>query len=284
MPALTSINEPSALSIPPRLAAVIHLHPRIGPRFNSLYTQVMFARGILSLRERAMIAAVCAIAQHCSYLEEAFTEWLCREGADPQLVTSFLTPTGAIKEVGWYSTTRISARDQVLCQIADKLTRTPTQITPEDWQPLLDSGADPLELIEIAHVVGLSNYITRLAEGFRISADHPAITIDVAKYAHRNIGVSTSDRSTHARADYKRARDVSSLGWFLKVRAEGAPKDSPYNFGYRSEMGMLLGAHPRIGPAFWALFSEIMFSPGVLTRAEREMVAAVAAAAQDCHY
>ncbi len=64
----------------------------------------------------------------------------------------------------------------------------------------------------------------------------------------------------------------------------GAPKDSPYNFGYRSEMGPLLSAHPRIGPAFWALFSEIMFTPGALTRAEREMVAAVAAAAQDCHY
>jgi alkylhydroperoxidase/carboxymuconolactone decarboxylase family protein YurZ len=49
-------------------------------------------------------------------------------------------------------------------------------------------------------------------------------------------------------------------------------------------MNLLLSAHPRIGPAFWQLFSEIMFAPGALTRAEREMAAAVAAAAQDCHY
>ncbi len=50
-------------------------------------------------------------------------------------------------------------------------------------------------------------------------------------------------------------------------------------------MGRLIMAHGRIGPKFGALFSEIMFSEeGSLDRREREMVAAVAAAGQDCHY
>jgi len=58
-----------------------------------------------------------------------------------------------------------------------------------------------------------------------------------------------------------------------------------YNFGFVANMGRLLRAHPRIGPRFIALFGEVMFSPaGALDRREREMVAAVAAAAQDCHY
>jgi hypothetical protein len=58
-----------------------------------------------------------------------------------------------------------------------------------------------------------------------------------------------------------------------------------YNFGFVATMGRLIRAHPRIGRAFSALFAEIMFSPeGVLFRREREMVAAVAAAAQDCTY
>jgi len=35
---------------------------------------------------------------------------------------------------------------------------------------------------------------------------------------------------------------------------------------------------------FAALFGQIMFAPGRLDRREREMVAAVATAAQDCHY
>lgn len=64
----------------------------------------------------------------------------------------------------------------------------------------------------------------------------------------------------------------------------GAPKPSSYNFGYVGGMGRLLSAHPRIGPAMQAAFYEIMFAPGALERAEREMIAAVASAAQDCEY
>jgi hypothetical protein len=49
-------------------------------------------------------------------------------------------------------------------------------------------------------------------------------------------------------------------------------------------MGRLIRAHPQLGPLFGALTGHILFGPGVLTRPEREMVAAVTAAAQDCHY
>ena len=63
------------------------------------------------------------------------------------------------------------------------------------------------------------------------------------------------------------------------------PGAGGYNFGFVANMGRLLRAHPRIGPRFQALFGEIMFAPeGALNRREREMIAAVAAAAQDCHY
>ncbi|MGH7949805.1 MAG: carboxymuconolactone decarboxylase family protein [Candidatus Binataceae bacterium] len=62
------------------------------------------------------------------------------------------------------------------------------------------------------------------------------------------------------------------------------PDGHPYNLGYLPAMGRLIGAHPRIAPYFGALFGQIMFVPGALSRAEREMIAAVASAAQDCHY
>ena len=58
----------------------------------------------------------------------------------------------------------------------------------------------------------------------------------------------------------------------------------PYDFGFLPNMGRLIGAHPGIGPAFSALFGAIMFAPGALDRRERELVAAVAASAQDCFY
>ncbi len=60
--------------------------------------------------------------------------------------------------------------------------------------------------------------------------------------------------------------------------------DHPYNFGQVANMSRLLMTHPDIGHKFGALFSQIMFEPGQLDRAEREMVAAVAAGAQDCFY
>lgn len=63
-----------------------------------------------------------------------------------------------------------------------------------------------------------------------------------------------------------------------------AMDDHPYTRGFVPAMGRLLASHPRIGPAFMALYNEIMFAPGELERDEREMVASVAAAAQDCFY
>lgn len=57
-----------------------------------------------------------------------------------------------------------------------------------------------------------------------------------------------------------------------------------YELGAVPAMARLIRAHPRIGPRFAALLREIMVNPGVLTHAERQMVAAVAAGAQDCTY
>jgi alkylhydroperoxidase/carboxymuconolactone decarboxylase family protein YurZ len=62
------------------------------------------------------------------------------------------------------------------------------------------------------------------------------------------------------------------------------PPGHPYDFGFLPAMARLIFAHDAIAPFFGALFSQIMFAPGALDRREREMIAAVAAAAQDCHY
>ena len=71
-----------------------------------------------------------------------------------------------------------------------------------------------------------------------------------------------------------------------ELRAQMPPgRVYPYDFGFLPAMGRLLRTHQRIGGAFLKLFSEIMWTPeAYLSRQEREMIAAVAAAAQDCHY
>ena len=68
-------------------------------------------------------------------------------------------------------------------------------------------------------------------------------------------------------------------------RAAMFQKGFPYDFGFIPAMSGLLAAHADIGPLLQKLFRQIMFAPdGALSRAEREMTAAVAAAAQDCFY
>ena len=62
------------------------------------------------------------------------------------------------------------------------------------------------------------------------------------------------------------------------------PSGHPYDFGFIAGMQRLVMAHMGIAPFFGALFQRVMFEPGALQRREREMVAAVAAAAQDCQY
>jgi len=70
----------------------------------------------------------------------------------------------------------------------------------------------------------------------------------------------------------------------MRVRREGSGMKPTYNFGFIGGMSRLLAAHERIGKALQAAFYEMMFAPGALDRAEREMLAAVASAAQDCEY
>jgi alkylhydroperoxidase family enzyme len=64
------------------------------------------------------------------------------------------------------------------------------------------------------------------------------------------------------------------------------PADHPYSIGAGRvpAMARLISAHPEFAPHFQRLVARIMFGPGALERTEREMIAAVAAAAQDCHY
>jgi hypothetical protein len=69
----------------------------------------------------------------------------------------------------------------------------------------------------------------------------------------------------------------TELGW-------SATPGAGYDFNFLPAMGRLIMAHPGIGPAFVQLLSTVMFGPGSLTRRERELVAGVSAAAQDCFY
>ncbi len=76
----------------------------------------------------------------------------------------------AIKRRQWREL-ELSDRERALCAVAEKLSATPTRMTEGDWQPLRDLGFDDQACLEVAHIVGLFNYLTRLADGFGLQLD-----------------------------------------------------------------------------------------------------------------
>lgn len=68
------------------------------------------------------------------------------------------------------------------------------------------------------------------------------------------------------------------------TREQLKKRDVSYDEDCVANMSRLLAAHTAIGPLFSHLYDEIMDGPGTLSRREREMLATVTAAAQDCFY
>jgi uncharacterized peroxidase-related enzyme len=91
-------------------------------------------------------------------------EFLRVEGGSGPLVA-------AIAGGDWRDAPGLSDRDRALCSVADKLSATPTRMTAADWQPLRDLGFDDQGLLEVGHIVGIFNYLTRLADGFGLQLD-----------------------------------------------------------------------------------------------------------------
>lgn len=76
----------------------------------------------------------------------------------------------AIKQRRWREL-ELAPRDRALCEVAEKLSATPTRMTEQDWRPLRALGFDDRACLEVAHVVGIFNYLTRLADGFGLELD-----------------------------------------------------------------------------------------------------------------
>ena len=77
----------------------------------------------------------------------------------------------AIKERRWRELASLSERERALCEVAEKMSATPTRMVEEDWQPLRDLGFDDQGLLEVGHIVGIFNYLTRIADGFGLQID-----------------------------------------------------------------------------------------------------------------
>ncbi len=65
----------------------------------------------------------------------------------------------------------LTERELALCAVAEKMSATPTRMVPEDWGPLRDLGFSDQDCLEVGHIVGIFNYLTRMADGFGLQLD-----------------------------------------------------------------------------------------------------------------
>jgi alkylhydroperoxidase family enzyme len=77
----------------------------------------------------------------------------------------------AIKRRAWQDLPGLSPKQRALCAVAQKLSGDPTRMTEKDWQPLRELGFDDEACLEVGHIVGIFNHLTRLADGFGLQLD-----------------------------------------------------------------------------------------------------------------
>lgn len=65
----------------------------------------------------------------------------------------------------------MTARERALCEVAEKMSASATKMVEEDWQPLRDLGFTDEHLLEVGHIVGIFNYLVRMADGFGLLID-----------------------------------------------------------------------------------------------------------------
>jgi alkylhydroperoxidase family enzyme len=79
----------------------------------------------------------------------------------------------AIHDGRWRKLPDLGESDRALCELAEKLSRTPWRMTEDDWRPLRELGFDDECCLELAHVVGIFSHLVRLADGLGLALDEP---------------------------------------------------------------------------------------------------------------
>ncbi len=68
------------------------------------------------------------------------------------------------------------------------MSATPTRMVEEDWAQLRGLGFDDEKCLEVAHIVGIFNYLTRMADGLGLQLDPETMAASKSGAALRRPG------------------------------------------------------------------------------------------------
>ncbi len=142
------------------IMAVQSLHPEAMGAHLNLYLALMFHKGGLKRPEREMIAVVVSAINQCDYCVAHHAAALQFYWKDPQKLKAFIQDFRAVA---------LSARERAILEYAEKLTRTPGEMTEQDLAPLRHAGLNDGEILSIAMITGYFNFVNRIANGLGVA-------------------------------------------------------------------------------------------------------------------
>ena len=113
----------------------------------------------LTRRQHEMIATVVSAANRCLYCRESHAEFLRIVTLDDALVEAVRTE---------FRTAPVDARDQVMMEYADQITRDAVRIGPAHHERLRAAGFDDRGILQITLIAAWFNYINRVADSLGV--------------------------------------------------------------------------------------------------------------------
>ncbi len=135
------------------------LHPEAMLAHLNLYKTIMFGPSGLSRRQRELLATVVSALNRCAYCVRHHAEALRAYIKDESFVEQVQRD---------YTQVSLDAKDRAMLDYAQKLTRSPAQVTREDTEQLRHAGFRDEEILSIALIVSYFNFVNRVALGLGV--------------------------------------------------------------------------------------------------------------------
>lgn len=147
----------------PHWLQALSVNPGTALRLAQLYRQLFDPRrSRLSAADRQLLAVVSSSANRCSYSVLNHTRALGEALEDPVRAQRIALDHHLV---------RLSKREQVLADVAEKLTRDPTRVGNEELDRLRQAGFDEASALEVIEIAAFFNYANRLTIALNVLPD-----------------------------------------------------------------------------------------------------------------
>lgn len=147
----------------PHWLRALSVNPDTALRLARFYAHLFDARrSRLSASERELVAVVSSAANRCSYCVFSHTRALGEALEDPVRSRRIALDHRHV---------RLSMREQVLADVAEKLTTEPTHVGNTELDRLRQAGFDEPTALEVLELVAFFNYLSRLMIALNVVPD-----------------------------------------------------------------------------------------------------------------